>query len=632
MFPLDLIALIILFGLVLSHGQRLSKIEKSLRSQPQPQPQPKQQAGISAPIKAASVPTVSINSAPVNPINSSPASSPIESPKVAEESSGRVLGGIGIAAVVIGIGFFLKYAFDNDWIGPVGRVMLGIIAGLALLAIGQGLRKKYVSYSDFLFGGGLAVLYLSVFSANSFFHLITPFMAGVFMFFVTALGFAISIANATPILAVISTLGGFFTPFLVGATENNMFSLFAYLTILNLGVLGISFFKKWPQLIAIALIGTVVNFGAWFGVYYKPDVLGPTLFFVFISFFIFLVSSVARAITGKSTADNLNYFLLGVNALWLACTGYIILNPQYSSVLGFAAVFVAIVFMFVAIVVNKFNPEDKALNIFLPGLAVVFLSVAVPLQFSGPWIAVAWFVEALVLYVIASFISNRGFQIMGVVVYVLGLINFFFWNFPDANSKNFTVFFNPYFVILVLAIAIAYVVAYMYRRFGSASVEVQKRGIVAFVIIANILTVYAFSSQIIFYHNAQLAILSEEYSKQSQNASLYNTGYAATSQHQDLYNTYQAERTSTQNSSNTYVSIFWALYAAVLTAIGFGMRMSSARRLGLALFIITAIKVVIDVWDLGQIYRIVSFIVFGVIALAASFIYAKYKDRLKAIV
>ena len=154
----------------------------------------------------------------------------------------------------------------------------------------------------------------------------------------------------------------------------------------------------------------------------------------------------------------------------------------------------------------------------------------------------------------------------------------------------------------------------------------------AFVIIANILTVYAFSSQIIFYHNAKLAISVEEYSKQSQNASLYNTGYAATSQHQDLYNTYQAERTSTQNSSNTYVSIFWALYAAVLTAIGFGMRMSSARRLGLALFIITAIKVVIDVWDLGQIYRIVSFIVFGVIALAASFIYAKYKDRLKAIV
>ena len=643
MFPLDLIAIIILFGLVLSHGQRLGKIERTLKSGkivhdglPQPQvqnqaqvqnqdqnisqPQSKQQNQISIPIKSTSGSTVSIDAEPM-------ASSPI-----AEESSGRVLGGIGIAAVVIGIGFFLKYAFDNDWIGPAGRVMLGIIAGLVLLAVGQGLRKKYVSYSDFLFGGGLAVLYLSIFSANSFFHLITPFAAGVFMFFVTALGFVISIVNATPILAVISTLGGFFTPFLVGSTENNMFSLFAYLTILNLGVLGISFFKKWPQLIAIALIGTVINFGAWFGVYYKPDVLGPTLFFVFASFFIFLVSSVARAVTGKSAADNLNYFLLGANALWLACTGYIILNPQYSSVLGFAAVFVAIVFMFVAVIVNKFNPEDKALNIFLPGLAVVFLSVAVPLQFSGPWIAVAWFIESLVLYVIASFISNRGFQIMGVVVYILGLVNFFFWNFPDANSKNFTVFFNSHFVILVLAVVIAYTIAYMYRRFGSASVEVQKRGIVVFIIIANVLTVYAFSSQIIFYHNAKLAISAEEYSKQSQNVSLYNTGYSVTNQNHDLYNTYQAERMSTQNSSNTYVSIFWTLYAAILTAVGFGMRMSSPRRLGLALFIITAIKVVIDVWALGQIYRIVSFIVFGVIALAASFIYAKYKDRLKTIV
>ena len=633
MFILELIGFVILLFLILSHGQRLSKLERDMRANKVLQTSVQKQA--SAP--SATPLTTASTAAPIASPFVAPLTKTVEAviasePHAAEESSGRVLGGIGIAAVIIGVSFFLKYAFDNDWISPAGRVMIGIVAGLVLLGVGQALRKKYVSYSDFLFGGGLVVLYLSAFSANTFYHLIDPFAAGVFMLVVTALGFVISIVNATVILAVISTLGGFFTPFLVGASGNNMFSLFSYLTILNIGVLAVSFFKKWPQLIAIALAGTIINFVAWFVTYYKQDLLAPTLVFVFLSFFIFLLSSVARAITGKSTADNLNYFLIGINSVWFACTGYIILNPQYSAVLGFVAVFVALIFMMVAFLVNKLNPEDKALNIFLPGLAVVFLSVAVPLQFSGPWIAVAWFVESLVLYVIASFISNRGFQIMGVIVYILGLINFFFWNFPQTNSKDFVVIFNSHFIILVLAIAVAYVVAYMYRRYGSNSVEVQKRGIVAFVIIANILTVYAFSSQIIFYHNAQTAIISENYSAQVKQFSLYNTGYDTSAQKQQASAAYNDAITSTQNSSNTVVSIFWTLYAAILTAIGFGMRLSSARRLGLALFIITAIKVVVDVWNLGQIYRIVSFIVFGVIALAASFIYAKYKDRLKTIV
>jgi uncharacterized membrane protein len=83
---------------------------------------------------------------------------------------------------------------------------------------------------------------------------------------------------------------------------------------------------------------------------------------------------------------------------------------------------------------------------------------------------------------------------------------------------------------------------------------------------------------------------------------------------------------------NTSISILWTLYAALLIVIGFAKRYMPARRMGLILFIITAFKVVVDVWSLGEIYRIVSFISFGVIALAASFLYAKYKDRLKDII
>jgi uncharacterized membrane protein len=92
-------------------------------------------------------------------------------------------------------------------------------------------------------GGGIAILYLSIFSAHTFYNLIDSPTTGVLMFLVTLLSFAISIVNATQILAVVSVIGAFATPFLVGSQDNSMIVLFSYITLINIGVLGISFFK-----------------------------------------------------------------------------------------------------------------------------------------------------------------------------------------------------------------------------------------------------------------------------------------------------------------------------------------------------------------------------------------------------
>ena len=553
--------------------------------------------------------------------------------KVGEEVSGRFLGKIGIIAVLIGVAFFLKYAFDNNWVGESGRVMIGIIIGLGFLGLGQYLRKQYLRYSDLIIGGGIVILYLSIFAAQSFYGLIDPVTAGVFFFIVTVLSFAISIVNATQTLMLVSVIGAFVTPFLVGSHENAMWSLFFYLVVINIGVLGVSFFKKWPRLNIATFVGTAINFLVWYGMYYKAtDVLGPTLFFCVLTFLIFLLASVARGIKAGVKADESDYILMAANAFCFAVVGYMILAPEYHGVLGFASVLVAIIYMVVAFMVNKANPEDTALNIFLPGLAVTFLSAAVPLQFSGPWIAVAWFVESCVLYGIASVISNRGFQVMGVIVYVLGLFDFLSWYSSQPRGLEFVPIFNNVFAVLLLAIISAYVIAYIYRRFGSISEDIMKRGIMVFIVIANILSVFALTIQITSYYDAQLQQKLNDYSLHIRDIRQYTNGYNTSQQRSDINSAYYADISSTKNQSNTFVSILWTIYAACLTAIGFARRIASLRRLGLVLFVITALKVLIDVWSLGQLYRIISFIVFGLIALAASFGYAKYKDRLKEIV
>ena len=80
------------------------------------------------------------------------------------------------------------------------------------------------------------------------------------------------------------------------------------------------------------------------------------------------------------------------------------------------------------------------------------------------------------------------------------------------------------------------------------------------------------------------------------------------------------------------LSVFWALYAVALMVIGIFTRHRFLRLWGMMFFFVTAFKVFIDLWQLGKLYRIVSSITFGVIALIISFIYAKYKDKLKELI
>jgi uncharacterized membrane protein len=627
----ELVAVVVGIIVLVSQSRRISKLEEIIQGKVTPaatpatsaQPQPISVEAIAS--RANSIPT----SAPVQASVAAPVSKATK-----EEASGRLLGKIGIAAVLIGVAFFLKYAFDSNWIGPAGRVMIGVVIGFGFVGVGQYLRKNYLKYSDLLIGGGIAILYLSVFAGYSFYDLFSSFTAGVFMFIVTALSFAISIVNATQTLALVGVIGGFATPFLVGSNENAMMQLFGYLTILNVGILAISFFKKWPRLNVAGFIGTAINFGSWFMYFYTQADLAPTLIFVFITFGIFLIASVARTIISgtsaqKIKAEQTDYLLLGANALWIALFGYIMLEPQYSGILGFAAVFLAVVYCVVAYIANKYNSEDVALNIFLPGLAVVFLSIAIPMQFDGAWIAVGWLVEAVALYGIASIINNRGFQVMGVIVYILGIISMLSWISEQYVTEKFVPIFNGSFALLVIATAVAYAIAYMYHRFGSRTVDIQKRGIMVFVVVAQILTLSALSTQITSYHSAQQIVLTKTYNVAMTQNERINTGYNTNGLRNEAYEKYHTETRSIRNQSNTLVSILWALYAAVLTAIGFIRRVAVIRRLGLILFVITGLKVLIDVWSLGQLYRIISFIAFGLITLIASFAYAKYKDRLK---
>ena len=97
----------------------------------------------------------------------------------------NLFGKIGILVLVVGVGLFVKYAIDKDWINETMRTILGFVAGAVLLFVAERLCEKYRTFSSLLVGGAFAVFYLTVAIAFHYYNLFSQTVAFIILVFVT---------------------------------------------------------------------------------------------------------------------------------------------------------------------------------------------------------------------------------------------------------------------------------------------------------------------------------------------------------------------------------------------------------------------------------------------------------------
>ena len=170
---------------------------------------------------------------------------------------------IGIAILVLAIGFFVKYAIDQNWIGPVARVAIGILCGGILVALAHRFRNTYRGFGSVLAGGGIAVFYFTITLAFQQFHLFGQTAAFIIMIVITGFAVLLSLLYDKQELAIIALVGGFIAPFLVSTGDGNYKVLFSYLIILNGGLLIMAYHKAWRLLNLLSFIFTTLLFAGW---------------------------------------------------------------------------------------------------------------------------------------------------------------------------------------------------------------------------------------------------------------------------------------------------------------------------------------------------------------------------------
>lgn len=208
---------------------------------------------------------------------------------------------VGLIVLFFGVSFLLKYASDHSLL-PVELRMAGAgLLGVVLLGIGWRLRLRQTVYALLVQGGGVGVLYLTVFAATRYFDMLPPVAALALMTLIVLFSGILAVVQNASGLAIFGTAGGFLAPILLSSGQGSHIQLFAYYALLNAGVLGVAWFRTWRVL---NLLGFAFTFGigaAWGALEYVPEHFMTTEPFLILFFLMYAVISMLFARNAAST-------------------------------------------------------------------------------------------------------------------------------------------------------------------------------------------------------------------------------------------------------------------------------------------------------------------------------------------
>jgi uncharacterized membrane protein len=507
---------------------------------------------------------------------------------------GQWLNRIGIIAVLVGLSYFLKLAIENNWIGPPTRVAIGIAAGIGLILWSGRFRwRGFVSFAYSMTAIGIGALYLSLWAAFQFYHLLPAGVAFLAMLVVTVVTAGESLRQDSELLAAFALVGGFLTPVLVSTHQNHEVILLSYVALLDLGALWLVAIRNWRPLLLGSFIGTALLFAAWASSYYDESQLVATL--AFASFFFVLYAGAPflgrRSLTQERHPNIMvTLALLNAGVYFAAC--YLMLDEHYRFELAWLTVAVAGMFFVLTQALQK--REGSAHPLFGPlylALGVGFLTIAIPLKLDSYWNTLGWIVEAGALFWAAHRSGRMLLRILGVAAFVLGAFRLIV---VDSFSHD-PLLINPRFGLYLAAIAALALLSY----FSINESGERNRLWAAAVIGVNVLALLALHFEVLGYFQPELA-----------------TAYPCHDRH------------SIETVRDFTYSAVWMVYGSALMVIGFWKRSALVRWQAIVLLAMTVVKVfVVDISTLERGYRIAAFIVLGTILLAVSFFYQRSRMR-----
>jgi uncharacterized membrane protein len=307
---------------------------------------------------------------------------------------GNTLARIGVVLLFIGVGFLMKYAVEHVHV-PMSVRLAGIaLGGVALLVVGWRLRVARRAYSMVLQGGGVGVLYLTVFGALRLHELVSPTAAFGLLVAISALSSWLAIKQDAISLAALAVVGGFLAPVLTSTRSGDHVMLFSYYALLNAGILGIAWFKAWRVLNLLGFAFTFFVGTLWGVMRYRPEDFATTEPFLILFFLFYVAIAVLYAL--RRSVEVRNYvdagLVFGTPLVAAGLQSALVRDIEYG--MAYSALAMSALYLVTGRFLYSRRRDDIRLLVesFL-ALGVVFATLAVPLALDARWTSATWAIE-----------------------------------------------------------------------------------------------------------------------------------------------------------------------------------------------------------------------------------------------
>jgi uncharacterized membrane protein len=347
---------------------------------------------------------------------------------------------IGIVILVIGVAIGAKYAIDNNLISPLTRIILGYVFGFGLLGFAVRLKAKYLNFSAVLLSGALAILYFITYFAHSLYGLFSQTTAFALMTILTVFTVFAALNYSRQIIAHLGLVGAYAVPFLLSDNSGNYAFLFAYVAIINGGILAISLKKYWKPLFYTSFFFTWTIYYGWYLTSYQADAhFNLAFLFLTVYFLIFYLTFIGYKVISDENIALENVTLILINSFIFYGIGFSLLTGRagFENYRGlFTVANAAIHFAFAATVSRlKLFPND--LVYLMTALIITFATISIPVQLDGNFVTLIWTAEAAILFWIGRTKQIALFQYFSFPLMLLASLSLLHDWFEAAQIREF---------------------------------------------------------------------------------------------------------------------------------------------------------------------------------------------------
>lgn len=479
---------------------------------------------------------------------------------------------LGALLLLIGFGWLTTYAFLNNWIGPMGRIALGIVAGALFLLLGWWRIKKYIHQGGIFLVLGSTTILLTIFAAREIYDFFTPLSALVVMFLSTAFVALASVKYNSRSLALASLILAGIAPLLTDAPSPNYVGLFSYLFVVILGAIWIVVLTGRRELTAAALL--LITFYSLPHLFsFTSTDAGTLLLFAYAFAAVFFLTNTAGILKLKGKEIVPDLVTAAGNGLFLLAWIMTAAQDEWKSLIIAAWM---IVFAVGAFLIFRITQRREPFYVYA-GVGIAMLAAATSAELKGATLTIAYTIESGIIALIAYLVlrdikiaERISLLLAGPAILSIGSITSRAW----ATS----VIHKDFFVLLVLGLTLLGLGIFFLRRVREI----------------------------------------EDKEPQQLNASLLVVGslYAYTLLWLSLHAAFQNDNTAVMISLVVYTIIGLISYFYGLANDKKGLRFYGSALIG---FVVGRLLLV-DVWRMELAGRIVTFFLIGALLVSTAFL------------